>query len=196
VGDLKFNRKVWFRGTELSAAEMAAQLPPGDRKKVTRGERTQWYFTKKIGLPEYTPAVRIVMLWNQWNGKEPVKILITNHTPWEVTRVLRGYGQRWTGRETLHRDGKQHLGMGDCPLRSGEGQTRHLYLVLLVHSLRVAQLRQGRARAWATETLTTIGEACRAVLRETLGKTISWAIERATLEGWQPERIKTHLQLA
>jgi hypothetical protein len=196
VGDLKFNRKVWFGGVELSAAELAAQIPPGDRKKVTRGERTQWYFTKKIWLPEYTHAVRIVILWNQWNGKEPVKILITNQTHWEVTRVLRGYGQRWTGTETLHRDGKQHLGMGDCQLRSGEGQTRHLYLVLLVHSLLVAQVRQGRVRAWAHETLTTIGEACRAVLRETLGKTISWAIERATLDGWQPERIKTHLQLA
>jgi len=48
----------------------------------------------------------------------------------------------------------------------------------------MAHLRQGRARAWATETLTTIGEACRAVLRDTLGKTISWAIERATLDGW------------
>ena len=59
----------------------------------------------------------------------------------------------------------------------------------------MAQLRQGRARAWATETLTTIGEACRAVLRDTLGKTISWAIERATLDGWHPNRIKTHLAL-
>jgi hypothetical protein len=195
VGDWKFNRKVWFRGTELRAEEMAAQIPPGDRKKVTVGEHTQWYFTKKIWLPEYTHAVRVVILWNQWNGKEPVKILITNQTHWEVSRVLRGYGQRWTGTETLHRDGKPHLGLGDCQLRSGEGQTRHLYLVLLMHSLLVAQLRQGRARAWATETLTTIGEACRAVLRETLGKTISWAIERATLEGWQPTRIKAHLAL-
>lgn len=195
VGDLKFNRKVWFHGTELRADEMAAQIAVGDRKKVTVGERTQWYFTKKIWLPEYTHAVRVVILWDHGNGKEPVKILITNQTHWEVTRVLRGYGQRWTGTETLHRDGKQHLGLGDCQLRSGEGQTRHLYLVLLVHSLLVAQLRQGRARAWATETLTTIGEACRAVLRETLGKTISWAIERATLDGWQPIRIKAHLQL-
>jgi DDE superfamily endonuclease len=195
VGDLKFNRKVWFRGTELRADEMAAQIPVEDRKKVTRGERTQWYFTKKIWLPEYTHAVRIVILWEHWNGKEPVKILITNQLHWDVTRVLRGYGQRWTGTETLHRDGKQHLGLGDCQLRSGEGQTRHLYLVLLVHSLLVAQLRQGRVRAWAHATLTTIGEACRAVMRETLGKTITWAIERATLDGWQPERIKAHLQL-
>jgi DDE family transposase len=196
VGDLKLNRKVWFRGTELRADERAAQIPVGDRKKVTVGERTQWYFTKKMWLPEYTHAVRVVILWNQWNGKEPVKILLTTQPQWEVSRVLRGYGQRWTGTETLHRDGKQHLGVGDCQLRSGAGQTRHFYLVLLVHSLLVAQLRQGRARAWATETLTTIGAACRAVLRETLGKTISWALERATLDGWQPTRIKAHLQLA
>ena len=50
-------------------------------------------------------------------------------------------------------------------------------------------------RAWAGESLTTIGAACRAVLRETLGKTISWAIERATLEGWKKERSKAHLAL-
>jgi hypothetical protein len=87
VGDLKFNRKVWFRGTELRADEMAAQLPVGDRKKVTLGERTQWYFTKKLWLPESTHAVRVVILWNQWNGKDPVKILITNHTHWAVSRV-------------------------------------------------------------------------------------------------------------
>jgi hypothetical protein len=49
--------------------------------------------------------------------------------------------------------------------------------------------------AWAQETLTTIGHACRAVLRGTLGKTITWAIERATLDGWQPEKIKAHLAL-
>jgi DDE superfamily endonuclease len=195
VGDLKFNRKVWFRGTELRAEEVAAQIPVADRKKITVGERTQWYFTKTIWLPDYTHAARIVILWDHWNGKAPVKILITNQTHWEVTRVLRGYGQRWTGTETLHRDGKQHLGLGDCQLRSGEGQTRHFYLVLLVHSLLMAYLRQGRARAWATETLTTVGEACRAVLRETLGKTISWAIERATLDGWLPNRIKAHLAL-
>jgi hypothetical protein len=195
VGDLKFNRKVWYRGTEMSASEMATQIGPELRKQVKTGERTQWYFTCSLWLPQVTHKVRLVLLWDHWNGKEPVKILITNQPHWEVTRVLRGYRGRWTGTETLHRDGKQHLGLGDCQLRSGEGQTRHLYLVLLVHSLLMAQLRQGRVRAWAQETLTTIGEACRTVLRETLGKTITWAIERATLDGWHPERIKTHLAL-
>jgi hypothetical protein len=147
-------------------------------------------------MPEVNHAVRVAILWPYRNSTEPKKILATNRTNWEITRVLRGYGQRWTGTETLHRDGKQHLGLGDCQLRSGEGQTRHIYLVLLAHSLLMAQLRQGRVSAWANESLMTIGEACRAVLRETLGQTISWAIERATLDGWAPERIMAHLNLA
>jgi hypothetical protein len=74
--------------------------------------------------------------------------------------------------------------------------TRHMYLVLLVHSLLMVQLRQDRVREWATATLTTIGEACRAVLRETLRKTITWAIDRATQDRWPTERITTHLALA
>lgn len=195
VGDLKFNRKVWFRGIEMKAEEMAGEIPFESRKKLTIGDRTQWYFTKSIWLPQVNHAVRIVILWEHWNGKQPVKILITNQTHWEVTRILWTYRGRWTGTETLHRDGKQHLGLGDCQLRSGEGQTRHFYLVLLVHSLLMAQLHHCRVNDWATTTLTTIGEACRAVLRETLGKTISWAIARATLDHWRPEKIKAHLAL-
>jgi hypothetical protein len=34
VGDLKFNRKVWFGGVEMSAAEMMVQISPGERKQV------------------------------------------------------------------------------------------------------------------------------------------------------------------
>ena len=38
--------------------------------------------------------------------------------------MLRVYRHRWTGTETFHRDGKQQLGLGDCQVRSGKGQTR------------------------------------------------------------------------
>jgi hypothetical protein len=196
VGDLKFNRKLIFRGQEMRAGAMAAEIPLAARKKVAFGGRTQWYFTKTIRMPEVSHPVRVVLLWPHWNSTEPGKILATNQTLWEVTRVLRGYGQRWTGTETLHRDGKQHLGLGDCQLRSGEGQTRHIYLVLLAHSLLMAQLGQGRVSAWASETLMTIGEACRAVLREALAQTIRWALERVRLDAWEPARIIAHLNLS
>ena len=55
--------------------------------------------------------------------------------------------------------------MGECQLRDGQGQTRHMYLVMLAYSLLVNQLRADRASEWALCRLTTIGEACRA-LRE------------------------------
>ena len=139
--------------------------------------------------------VRVVLFWHEREGSDASKALVSNRLVWEAVRMSLVYRHRWTGTETFHRDGKQQLGMGDCQLRNGEGQTRHMYLVMLAHSLLMAELRQGRASEWAHRVLTTIGEACRAVLRETLGKTISWAIERATTDGWGQERIITHLAL-
>ena len=195
VGDLKFNRKMWFKGKLMKASEIAASIPPEDRKLVEIDGRRQWYFTKSVWIPEVNHPVRLVILWKHKGDKDAVKMLVSNRTRWEITRILRVYRRRWTGTETFHRDGKQHLGMGDCQLRDGNGQTRHMYLVFLAHSLLVSQLEQGRARQWALTRLTTIGEACRAVLRETLGQTIEWAIDRAS-EGWSHESIHAHLGLA
>ena len=86
--------------------------------------------------------------------------------------------------------------MGDCQIRKGRGQTRHLYMVFLAHSVLMRQLRQGRACAWALQRLMTIGQACLAVLRSTLTQTITWAIERTQSDGWSCEKIKVHLALA
>ncbi len=84
--------------------------------------------------------------------------------------------------------------MGDSQLRNGRGQTRRLYMVFLAHSVLMRQLRQGRAREWALERLTTIGQACGAVLRETLSQTIGWVVDRLE-NGWNYGRIKTQLAL-
>ena len=132
-------------------------------------------------LPKLGHRLRLVILWDRRNGREAVKFLVTNRVQWEIHRILSVYRKRWTGTETFHRDGKHHLGMGDCQLRSGEGQTRHMYLVMLAHSLLMAQMRQGRARDWAHTVLTTIGKACRAVSKETISKTISWVFEQALM---------------
>jgi hypothetical protein len=68
-------------------------------------------------------------------------------------------------------------------------------MVFLAHSLLMRQLRQSRASAWALESLTTIGQACLAVLRQTLSQTLTWAIERIQSDGWSCDRVKTHLAL-
>src|SRR5689334_15959474 len=149
---------------------------------------------RSIRIPGVTHTVRIVVLWRRQRDAEPRKILITNRTYWEVHRILKVYRKRWTGTETFHRDGKQHLGMGACQLRSGESQTRHMYLVFLAYSALMGQLQHDRAQEWAHARLTTIGESCRAMFRETLGKTIAWVVEQV-MHGQSLSQIKAHLAL-
>ena len=116
-------------------------------------------------IPDVKHKVRIVILWHYRHDERCCKILVTNRITWEVSRIVRVYRHRWTGTETFHRDGKQQLGLGDCQLRDVQGQTRHMYLVMLAYSLLMGELRQGRAKEWALHRLMTIGEACRAMVR-------------------------------
>jgi hypothetical protein len=180
VGDLKFNRKLQWKGQDLKASELAASIPAADRKELRIGDRRQWYFTVTVRIPDVTHKVRIVILWRYRNDPEPIKILVTNRITWEVSRIVRVYRHRWTGTETFHRDGKQQLGLGDCQLRDVQGQTRHMYLVMLAYSLLMGELKQGRAKEWALHRLMTIGEACRAMAKEALRTTLAWAIEQVT----------------
>src|SRR5512144_1105427 len=159
------------------------------------GERRQWSFTVTVRIPGVEHKVRIVILWRHRQDSEPVKILVTNRITWEVSRIVRVYRHRWTGTETFHRDGKQQVGLGDCQLRDLQGQTRHMHLVMLAYSLLMGQLRQGRAKEWALHRLMTIGEACRAMVKETLRTTLAWAIEQVTERGLSFDRIVANLSL-
>jgi hypothetical protein len=195
VGDLKTNRKLEVRGRSIRADAFAATIDRADRKELRRGDDRQWYFTTTVRLPQVKHPVRIVILWKNRRDKTPAKILITNRTRWEIKRILKTYGQRWTGTETFHRDGKQELGMGDCQLRSGQGQTRHMYLVMLAYSLLMSQLKQNRAKEWALHRLTTIGQACRAMGAETLRTTLDWAIHQVTEKSQKPQHVMAQLGL-
>jgi hypothetical protein len=195
VGDLKFNRKIWWKGYQLKAEEMAAEIGPDSRKPFRRGRKQQWYFTATIRIPNVNHKVRIVVIWDKKRDRAPRKILVTNRVRWEVVRILQVYRYRWTGTETFHRDGKQELGMGACQLRDGQGQTRHMYLVMLAYTLLMTQLKQNRAKEWAFCKLTTIGEACRAVLRETMRSTLDWALEQVTEYSRSRDHVMAHLRL-
>ena len=195
VGSLKFNRKLVYRGRTLKASELAALIGPELRKPLREGDKQQWYFTCTLRIPDVQHQVRVVVLWPRREAAKARIILVSNRVQWEVTRVVRVYRYRWTGTETFHRDGKQQLGMGDCQLRTREGQTRHMYLVMLAYSLLMRQLRQGHAYEWAYQKLTTIGEACRAILRGTLRTTLRWAIERVEVYAWDKDQVVAHLGL-
>jgi hypothetical protein len=195
VGDLKFNRTITVDGKDVKASEWAkTALGPLCRRKTTVDGKQQWYFSKSIRIPGVSHTVRIVVLWKEQRDADPRKILVSNRTYWEVHRILKTYRKRWTGTETFHRDGKQQLGMGECQRSFGEGQTRHMHLVFLAYSALMRQLQHDRAQEWAQARLMTIGEACRAIFRETLGKTIAWVVEQVQ-QGQSLSQIKADLAL-
>ena len=196
VGDLKTNRNLEYQGGMIKASDLAASIPASDRKEMRIGDRRQWYFTVTVRIPGVNHKVRIVILWKYRHDKACIKILVTNRITWEVSRIVRVYRDRWTGTETFHRDGKQQLGLGDCQLRDFQGQTRHMYLVMLAYSLLMSQLRQGRASEWALQKLMTIGEACRAMLRESLRATLTWAIAEVTERERPLEHVMAHLRIS
>ena len=193
VGDLKLNRKVVYEGREQKLQDVARQISWQAKKPVRVGNRRYWYFSKQMRIPEVKHPVRIVLFWKERSDAEASKALVSNRLMWEVIRLVLVYRHRWTGTETFHRDGKQQLGLGDCQVRSGEGQTRHVYLVSAAYSLLMRSLQQSRAQDWARRTLTTIGEACRAVKAETLERMIDWIVTKLTEDHWSVTDIKAVL---
>ena len=127
---------------------------------------------------------------------EPIKILVTNRITWEVTRILQVYRYRWTGTETFHRDGKQQLGMGDCQLRDPQGQTRHMYLVMLGVQSAHERVEAGPCEGIGTPSAddhrrSLSGDA----EKETLRTTLSWAIEQITRSRTSYEHVVAQLGL-
>ena len=195
VGDLKTNRKLEVRGKSIRVDEFAATITREDRKELRRGDDRQWYHTTIVRLPQVKHPVRIMLIWRNRRDQQLAKVLVTNRTHWEVNRILKTYRYRWTGTETFHRDGKQELGMGACQLRSGQGQTRHMYLVMLTYSLLMRHLKTRRAKDWARARLTTIGQACRAVADETLRTTLEWAMRQMQENSQKTKHVIAQLGL-
>jgi hypothetical protein len=193
VGDLQLNRKVVYAGQEQKLQDVARQIPWEAKKPVRMGSTRYWYFSKQMRIPDVTHPVRIVLFWRERDAQEASKALVSNRLGWEVMRIVLVYRHRWTGTETFHRDGKQQLGLGDCQVRTGEGQTRHVYLVSTAYSLLMRSLPQVHPQHWARRTLTTIGEACRAVKAETLERVIDWIVEKLTVEHWSVPAMKAVL---
>ena len=61
------------------------------------------------------------------------------------------------------------------------------------YSLLTRSLQQSRALDWARRTLTTLGEACRAVKAETLERMIDGVVDKLTGDHWSIADIKAVL---
>ncbi len=145
---VSLNRKLESKGRIIKSEELESTVPSEYKQELRHGDKRQWTCTTTAHIPGVDHKVRIIIIWDQRRDTAPKKILVTNRTTWETTRILLAYRKRWTGTETFHRDGKPQLGLGQCQLRSSQGQTRHMDLVFLAYTLLMCELRQNRAQEW------------------------------------------------
>ena len=128
-GALKLHRQGVDGGREQKRQEGARPSPWAAKTPVRMGRTRSGSFSQQRRIPDVPPPVRVLRLWRERGDQEASTALGSHRGGWEVIRLSLGSRPRWTGTETLHRDGQQQLGLGDCQVRSGEGQTRHVYLV-------------------------------------------------------------------
>ena len=81
-------------------------------------------------------------------------------------------------------------------MRSGKGQTRHVYLVSAAYSLLMHAMHANSPPEWTRRTLTTIGEACRAVKGELLERLVDWIVDKLSADDWSMSQIKAVLAQA
>jgi len=68
VGDLKFNRKIIFKGTELKAEELASQIAPEDRKPMM--------LLTNLPVENLKDAKRILRFYiRRWECEEAIRFL-------------------------------------------------------------------------------------------------------------------------
>jgi hypothetical protein len=148
VADLTANRKLEVRGRSLRTDEFAGSILRENRQELRHRNACQWYYSTTVRLPQLRHLLRIVFIWNNRRDSKLAKVLIRNCTRWEVNRIIKRYRYRWTGTDTFHRDGKHELGRGACQLRSGQGQTKPMRLVMVAYTILVREHKSGRAKGW------------------------------------------------
>ena len=165
VGDLKFNRKVESKGRALRVEELAAAIPSEHRQELRLGDERQWTYTCTAHIPGVHHKVRLLLIWNHRRDAQPKKILVTNRTTWETKRIVLAYRERC------------RVGCAAHGRRTGT-ETFHRDGKQLL-GLGACQLRSG--------------QACRAVLRESLRATLDWAIAQVTEHGETAEQVMVRL---
>ena len=149
VGDLKTNRNLEWKGRIVKASDLAASIPPEDRKELRQRRPTAAVFHGD-GADSRRQT--------QGADRDPVAVSPrprTDQNPGDQSDHLGGDAEscRSTGiagrvRRPFIGTASSNSGVGDCQLRDPHGQTRHMYLVMLAYSLLMSELKQGRAKEW------------------------------------------------
>lgn len=173
VTQAKSNRKIYIESKEISLKEFAKQIPNQAFLKIneTLDEQRFRYIYESIVQMKNIGRVKVVFLREKLDGE--TTFLVTNALNLPALEILKVYKARWCI-EVMHRDCKQHLGLGDYQMRSMNGIARHLSLVFLSYSL----LKKATYNPQQFNRIVkTIGEACNAIRHLLLEQFSIWLIK-------------------
>ena len=186
IGAVKSNRKILIGERYVQIKDFAETLDRNDFREIEMGDKKYWVFTKCVRMSKLG-KVRIVIAYE--DDFEEAIYLATNVLYWEGKKILKLYSRRWSI-ETFYRDAKQHLGFGDCQLRSYKGIRRYWYLVFLAYSLLKLDVEHSKIGRWIKTNLGTIGERCRNACKDLLLSLVEWICKIMMGDGVKNVRIE------
>lgn len=148
VSRTKSDRIFEVNGERLSAADIAQRAQSGTWRRHTKF-RGVHYQTVRATLPDYGPVTLVTLKAPDDDGS-PV-VLVSSDPKAHGQRVVRLYKQRWAI-ETVWRNGKQRMGLGDCHHRTLHAAESHLAIVMVAYGM-AELLRVGMPPELAVETL-------------------------------------------
>jgi len=114
---------------------------------------------------------------------------LTNHLEWDARQVLTRYRYRWVV-ETYHRDLKQHLGLGECEMRTKEAVLHHVSAVLMGATLLERMVSESGLVEWAERQRSTgMGRKQRHLLAFVVRDFILWILRYVGTEESKAEEV-------
>ncbi|WP_049999326.1 IS701 family transposase [Halococcus sediminicola] len=172
VSAVKSNARVSYGGERIRVDALGKRI---DIVPRTISSETYHIWTQKRDVSRLG-EVKLLITEKEPNeeGEASVKYIVSNKIDAPASHLIELYAMRWRV-ETVFRDTKQDLGLGDCELRHAAGASRHWHLLMLAYSLLklgAADSALGTILAHASSLRNDIKRS----FRESVQNLLSWAL--------------------
>jgi len=194
ISRLKSNCLIKVAGEYVGAEVLADQLAETDLTEVEIKDKKFRYYSKCFKVKCLKGRkVRLVFVSVYDKKKKTwgkIIILATNQLTWHSEKIIKNYILRWSI-ETIFRDSKQHLGLGEYQMRKLKGIKRHWCLVFLAYVFLIKVKLTSSLLRKLSHQLKTVGHLCSYYQDQITEMLIHWAYEQFQNKKKPEDLIKT-----
>ena len=192
VSSLKKNAKVRWHGKMLRVDKWYERYGKKMKHKIVKtnpfNDREEEHRVLEKVMNVFFLGRKAKLVVEDGEGGE-VKFYLTNRLEWDAGMVLTRYRYRWVI-ETYHRDLKQHLGLGECEMRTVEAVKHHISSVLMGATLLDRMVSESGLMEWVeSQRSTAMGRKQRSLLTFVVRDFILWILRFVGAEEEKCEEI-------